>query len=126
MGGKTTHTVLCHHCIFSIPLPIFFLYIFLASGGGSPLYPEFLQYYTMILQRTRDHCGRCRIRIRDLCLRKFFFLPKELISCCKFHVCTLYYRCKKNWCEIRKNVYSAENWTKPDIEIATSLSMIKH
>ena len=31
----------------------FFLYIFLASGGGSPLYPEILQYYTMILQRIR-------------------------------------------------------------------------
>ena len=26
---------------------------FLASGGGSPLYPEILQYYTMILQRIR-------------------------------------------------------------------------
>ena len=32
-------------------LSIFFVYIFLASGGGSPLYPEILQYYTMILQR---------------------------------------------------------------------------
>ena len=32
----------------------FFLYIlFLASGGGSPLYPEILQYNTMILQRIR-------------------------------------------------------------------------
>ena len=31
----------------------FFLYLFLASGGGSPLYPEFLQYDTMIVQRPR-------------------------------------------------------------------------
>ena len=31
----------------------FFLYIFMASGGGSPLYPEILQYCTMILQRIR-------------------------------------------------------------------------
>ena len=36
---------------------IIFLYIFLASGGGSPLYPEFLQYYTMILQRPRIIVG---------------------------------------------------------------------
>ena len=35
----------------------FFLYIFLASGGGSPLYPEILQYYTMILQRIRIIVG---------------------------------------------------------------------
>ena len=28
-------------------------YFFLASGGGSPLYPETLQYITMILQRIR-------------------------------------------------------------------------
>ena len=32
---------------------IFFVVYFLASGGGSPLYPEILQYYTMILQRIR-------------------------------------------------------------------------
>ena len=31
---------------------VFFVY-FLASGGGSPLYPEILQYNTMILQRIR-------------------------------------------------------------------------
>ena len=31
----------------------FFVYLFLASGGGSPLYPEILQYYTMIQQRIR-------------------------------------------------------------------------
>ena len=37
--------------------PSFFKYIFLASGGGSPLYPEFLQYYTMILQRPRIIVG---------------------------------------------------------------------
>ena len=29
------------------------MYIFLALGGGSPLYPQILQYYTMILQRIR-------------------------------------------------------------------------
>ena len=28
-------------------------FFFLASGGGSPLYPETLQYITMILQRIR-------------------------------------------------------------------------
>ena len=38
--------------VFAI-LVIFFLYIFLASSGGSPLYPEILQYYTIILQRIR-------------------------------------------------------------------------
>ena len=31
----------------------FFVYLFLASGGGSPLYLEFLQHDTMILQRPR-------------------------------------------------------------------------
>ena len=37
---------------------IFFFFVyFLASGGGSPLYPEFLQYYTMILQRPRIVVG---------------------------------------------------------------------
>ena len=35
----------------------FFLYICLASGGGCPLYPEFLQYYTMFLQRPRNIVG---------------------------------------------------------------------
>ena len=29
----------------------------MVSGGGSPLYPEFLQYYTMILQRPRIIVG---------------------------------------------------------------------
>ena len=33
---------------------IIFLYrFFFASGVGSPLYPKFLHYYTMILQRIR-------------------------------------------------------------------------
>ena len=31
----------------------FFFVYFLSSGGGSPLYPELLQYNTMILQRIR-------------------------------------------------------------------------
>ena len=31
----------------------FLCIFFWASGGGSPLYPEILQYYTMILQRIR-------------------------------------------------------------------------
>ena len=34
-----------------------FWYIFLASGGGFPIYPEILQYYTMILQRPRIIVG---------------------------------------------------------------------
>ena len=36
-----------------------YIYFFLASGGGSPLYPEILRYYTMILQRisASAHCG---------------------------------------------------------------------
>ena len=34
----------------------FFIYIFLASGGGSP--------------SPQDHYGRCRIRTRDLCPKK--------------------------------------------------------
>ena len=41
-----------------VPVPFnFFLYIFLASGGGPPLCPEFIQYYTMILQRPRSIVG---------------------------------------------------------------------
>ena len=36
---------------------LFFLFLFLASGGGSTLYPEFLQYETMILQRPRIIVG---------------------------------------------------------------------
>ena len=39
--------------IFKNEIIFVFLYIFLASGGGSPLYPEILQYNTMILQRIR-------------------------------------------------------------------------
>ena len=35
---------------------VFYIY-FLASGGGSPLYPEILQYFTMILQRPRIIVG---------------------------------------------------------------------
>ena len=34
-------------------LKLFLFYIFLAPGGGSPLYPEILQYNTMILQCIR-------------------------------------------------------------------------
>ena len=35
----------------------FFYNFFFASGVGSPLYPEILQYYTMILQRPRIIVG---------------------------------------------------------------------
>ena len=35
----------------------FFKSLFLTSGGGSPLYPEFLQHDTMILQRSRIMVG---------------------------------------------------------------------
>ena len=35
----------------------FSLYLFLALGGGFPLYPEFLQYDTMILHRPRIIVG---------------------------------------------------------------------
>ena len=45
---------------------IFFVYIFLASGGDSPLYPEILHNDPAAHQ---DHCGRCLIRTRDLCSR---------------------------------------------------------
>ena len=41
----------------------------MASGGGFPLYP---QIYTVLHNdpaAPQDHCGRCRIRTRDLCLR---------------------------------------------------------
>ena len=38
-------------------LTFFFFVYFLASGGGSPLYPEILQYYSMILQRSRIIVG---------------------------------------------------------------------
>ena len=38
---------------FNLNFLFCFLYIFLVPGGGSPLYPENLQYYTMILQRIR-------------------------------------------------------------------------
>ena len=47
-----THVYQEHHFFF-----YFFFVYFLASGGGSPLYPEFLQYYTMILQRPRIIVG---------------------------------------------------------------------
>ena len=40
-------------CIYKFFFYFFFFVFFLASGGGSPLYPEILQYYTMILQRIR-------------------------------------------------------------------------
>ena len=49
-----------------VPVPVpfnFFLYIFLASCGGPPLCPEFIQYPAA----PQDHCGRCRIRTRNLC-----------------------------------------------------------
>ena len=44
---------------YYVPVPpakLFFC-IFFASVGGSPLDPEFLQYYTMILQRPRVIVG---------------------------------------------------------------------
>ena len=48
-----TRRVVCFRNLF------LFLYCF-ASSGGSPLYPEFLQYYTMILQRPRIIVGDAR------------------------------------------------------------------
>ena len=42
-----------YHFPVQLFLYYFLLYIFLASGGGSPLYLEILQYNIMILQRIR-------------------------------------------------------------------------
>ena len=50
------------------PSKNFFVH-FLASGGGSPLHAEIFTVLHNDLAAPRDHCGRCRIRTRDLCPR---------------------------------------------------------
>ena len=45
---------------FNIFVWLYFFVYFLASDGGSPLYLETLQYYTMILQRHRIIVGETR------------------------------------------------------------------
>ena len=54
--GAADHTAILYKIKYSNPRPRWAVNLKkkFTSGGGSPLYPEILQYYTMILQRPRS------------------------------------------------------------------------
>ena len=55
------------YCTIRLVLSKFCCWSFFAPGEGFPLYPEIFYFIHNDPAAHQDHCGRCRIRTRELC-----------------------------------------------------------